>query len=187
VEFTVAYSLTNPGIFFTETVKEFYKTFFLPQTPSTFEYDIDEAAKKRLADRAARPDYSSDSNLDLHELLVNSELFNRRLIGRTLTTVSQKAKKLQTLSKRVTLIFDINFLRKEKIYTKLKYSRVPQYDIVSGGGAAIFGGFLVYLITEKFGLELLDSGDFWFFFMYLVFFCFALRPLLTSISEDSMN
>jgi hypothetical protein len=51
-------------------------------------------------------------------------------------------------------------MRKEKIYTKLKYSRVPQYDAVSGGSAAILAGFLGYLITEKFGLELLDSGDF---------------------------
>ena len=68
--------------------------------------------------------------------------------------------------------FDINFLKKEKIYTKLKYSRVPQYDIVSGGVAAIFAGFLGFLICEKFGFELLDSGDFYFFFMYVVFFFF---------------
>jgi len=32
-----------------------------------------------------------------------------------------------------TTLFDINFLRKDKLYTKLKYSRCPQYDIVSGG------------------------------------------------------
>jgi hypothetical protein len=30
-------------------------------------------------------------------------------------------------------MFNINFLRKERLYTKLKYSRCPQYDIVSGG------------------------------------------------------
>lgn len=71
--------------------------------------------------------------------------------------------------------FDINFLRKEKIYTKLKYSRVPQYDIVSGGVAAIFAGFLGFLICEKFGFELLDSGDFYFIFIYLVFFSFLFR------------
>jgi hypothetical protein len=29
--------------------------------------------------------------------------------------------------------FNFNFLRKERLYTKLKYSRCPQYDIVSGG------------------------------------------------------
>ncbi len=71
--------------------------------------------------------------------------------------------------------FDINFLKKEKIYTKLKYSRVPQYDIVSGGVAAIFAGFLGFLICEKFGFELLDSGDFYFIFMYIVFFSFLFR------------
>ncbi len=83
-------------------------------------------------------------------------------------------------------LFNVNFLRKEKIYTKLKYSRCPQYDIVSGGVAAIFSGFLGFLICEKFGLELLDSGDFYVFFMYAVFGTFALRPLL-KISDKSDN
>jgi len=49
---------------------------------------------------------------------------------------------------------------------------VPQYDIVSGGVAALFAGFLGFLICEKFGFELIDSGDFYFLFMYLVFICF---------------
>lgn len=83
-------------------------------------------------------------------------------------------------------VFDINFLRKEKIYTKLKYSRCPQYDIVSGGLAALFSGFLGFLICEKFGLELLDSGDFYTFFMYAVFAAFSLRPLLR-ISNQADN
>lgn len=80
--------------------------------------------------------------------------------------------------------FDVNFLRKEKIYTKLKYSRVPQYDIVSGGLAAIFAGFLGFLICEKFGFELLDSGDFYFVFMYLVFFFFLLRLFFKIINFE---
>ena len=73
---------------------------------------------------------------------------------------------------------NIVFLRKEPIYTKLKYSRCPQYDIVSGGMAALFSAFLGFLITEKFGLELLDSGDFYIAFMYGVFSVFSLRPFL---------
>ena len=72
-------------------------------------------------------------------------------------------------------LFDIYFLKKEKIYTKLKYSRVPQYDIVSGGSAALLAGFLGFLICEKYGFELLDSGDFYFLFMYAVFIIFSLR------------
>ena len=73
---------------------------------------------------------------------------------------------------------DINFLRKEKIYTKLKYSRCPQYDIISGGFAAIFAGFIGFLISEKFGIELVDSGDFYIALMYGIFSVFSLRPLL---------
>ena len=74
---------------------------------------------------------------------------------------------------------NINFLRKERLYTKLKYSRSPAYDIVSGGAAALLAGFFGFLITEKFGYELLDSGDFYFLFMYVVFLVFSIRPLLT--------
>jgi len=82
-------------------------------------------------------------------------------------------------------LFDINFLRKEKIYTKLKYSRTPQYDIVSGGSAALFSGFLGFLICEKFGFELLDSGDFYFFFMYVVFLGFFTRLYVKLFSNKS--
>jgi len=77
-------------------------------------------------------------------------------------------------------MININFLRKEKLYTKLKYSRSPAYDIVSGGAAALFAGFLGFLVSEKFGFELVDSGDFYFLTMYIVFLCFSLRPLLTT-------
>jgi len=74
---------------------------------------------------------------------------------------------------------NINFLRKDFLYTKLKYSRSPAYDIVSGGAAVLFAGFLGFLVSEKFGLELVDSGDFYFLIMYLTFFIFSWRPLLT--------
>jgi hypothetical protein len=59
------------------------------------------------------------------------------------------------------------------LYTKLKYSRSPAYDIVSGGVAALFAGFLGFLISEKFGIELVDSGDFYIFFMYTTFLLFT--------------
>lgn len=73
---------------------------------------------------------------------------------------------------------NINFLRKERLYTKLKYSRSPAYDIVSGGAAALLAAFMGFLITEKFGYELVDSGDFYYLFMYIVFLSFSIRPLL---------
>ena len=76
-------------------------------------------------------------------------------------------------------IVNINFLRKERLYTKLKYSRSPAYDIVSGGAAALLAGFIGFLISEKFGYELVDSGDFYYLFMYAVFAAFSIRPLLT--------
>ena len=81
-------------------------------------------------------------------------------------------------------IVNVNFLRKERLYTKLKYSRSPAYDIVSGGSAALLAGFLGFLITEKYGFELVDSGDFYFLFMYLVFIAFSIRPLLTTLNSN---
>ena len=81
-------------------------------------------------------------------------------------------------------LFNINFLRKERLYTKLKYSRCPQYDIVGGGWAALFAGLVGFLISEKFGIELVDSGDFYNALMYAIFASFALRPLVKIIDKS---
>jgi hypothetical protein len=78
----------------------------------------------------------------------------------------------------------LNFIKKERLYTKLKYSRSPAYDIVSGGAAALLAGFLGFLISEKYGFELADSGDFYYLFMYGVFFCFMFKPIVTSIKSS---
>ena len=80
--------------------------------------------------------------------------------------------------------FNFNFIRKERLYTKLKYSRCPQYDIVSGGWAALFAGLIGFLISEKFGIELVDSGDFYNALMYIIFLTFSLRPLIKILGKD---
>jgi hypothetical protein len=82
-------------------------------------------------------------------------------------------------------IVNVNFLRKERLYTKLKYSRSPAYDIVSGCAAALLAGFIGFLISEKFGFELVDSGDFYYLFIYIVFASFSIRPLLTTMNYQS--
>jgi|TARA_B110000977_G_C10933993_1_gene438237 hypothetical protein len=89
------------------------------------------------------------------------------------------------LTNSLVPLVNINFLRKERLYTKLKYSRSPAYDIVSGGAAALLAGFIGFLISEKYGFELVDSGDFYYLFMYLVFIGFSVRPLLTSVDYNS--
>ena len=81
-------------------------------------------------------------------------------------------------------LVNVNFLRKERLYTKLKYSRTPAYDIVSGGAAALLAGFIGFLVSEKFGFELVDSGDFYYAFMYAVFVAFSMKPLLTAADPD---
>lgn len=100
------------------------------------------------------------------------------------------SKSLSSLSKSKShnldfTLFDVNFLKKERLYTKLKYSRSPAYDIVSGGSAALLAGFIGFLVSEKFGIELVDSGDFYIVFMYAVFGSFAFRPLLRIMSSNN--
>lgn len=86
-------------------------------------------------------------------------------------------------------LVNINFLRYERLYTKLKYSRSPAFDIVSGGAAALLAGFVGFLISEKFGFELVDSGDFYYLFMYGVFASFILKPFLymTNVNESILK
>jgi hypothetical protein len=86
----------------------------------------------------------------------------------------------------VEWLINTNFLVKERLYTKLKYSRSPAYDTVSGGAAAILAGFVGFLISEKFGFELVDSGDFYYLFIYAVFASFILRPLLV-VADNSIG
>lgn len=73
--------------------------------------------------------------------------------------------------------FYLFIFKKEKIYTKLKYSRVPQVDIASGSVASLFAGLVGFLITEKFGFELLDSGDFYILIVYVLFILNFIRIL----------
>ena len=63
----------------------------------------------------------------------------------------------------------INFIKFEQTYTKLKYSRVPIYDTISGGSACLLAGFIGFLISEKFGFELVDSLDIYIYYFYIIF------------------
>jgi hypothetical protein len=102
-------------------------------------------------------------------------------------TLEVKANVNSTFSSSNNII-NVNFLRKERLYTKLKYSRSPAYDIVSGGSAALLAAFLGFLASEKYGFEMVDSGDFYFLFMYLVFLSFSVRPLLITLnSKDPIS
>lgn len=168
-KFTVRYSLSNFSIFLKSREKKFYQNLFAPKFK----------VKSRVL-------FSKQTGKEVYDFLINSKMkFNEKLLKRQILNFKYKTTVVTHVSDKLWSIFDINFLKKEKIYTKLKYSRVPQYDIVSGGVAAIFAGFLGFLICEKFGFELPDSGDFYILFMYLVFVAFSLRLLLKIVSAES--
>jgi len=131
----------------------------LTSTSKTFNSDFEELNQSSVAYDGAQPISNSGSNKQRHHTQFTTQD-----------------------------VININFLRKERLYTKLKYSRSPAYDIVSGGAAAILAGFIGFLISEKFGFELVDSGDFYYLFMYIVFASFSIRPLLITLnSKDSLK
>lgn len=100
--------------------------------------------------------------------------YNHRLLQKPVIE-SYKDRTAATLNN-----FTIFFLRKEKSYTKLKYSRVPQYDSSAGAVAALLAGFLAFIILEKFGFELVDSGDIYVALMYIVSLVLIFRIYLKS-------
>ena len=122
--------------------------------------------------------YSADPGQDAY--MFNSMTRQNYAIYKLITSLRRLRRRKTRPSLRVGTLTDtinLNFLRKERLYTKLKYSRSPAYDIVSGGSAALLAGFLGFLISEKFGFELVDSGDFYYAFMYVVFLAFSIKPL----------
>lgn len=126
--------------------------------------------------------YKTSSNFEN----MNTLTIKRRLNTNKVNNIAPLHEKYYNFS--INDVVNINFLRKERLYTKLKYSRSPAYDIVSGGAAAILAGFIGFLISEKFGFELVDSGDFYYLFIYIVFASFSIRPLLTTLNyQDSVN
>lgn len=164
LKFTIKYNYSNLSIFLNNDQKSFINLKFQPKlsvkhreldsnyyAKSVYDYlNTNESIYDKKALRRLFKLTFSKNNINSQ----NSNLFNSK----------------EFKSNNLFALFNINFLKKEKMYTKLKYSRVPQYDIVSGGAAALLAAFLGFLITEKFGFELVDSADFYFVFMYLVFF-----------------
>lgn len=89
-------------------------------------------------------------------------------------------------AQKLTNYYFLYFLKHEPFYTKLKYSRVPQFDTSSGAAASFLSGMYGFLVCEKFGFELIDSGDFLYLIIYIVLYYF-LGSLLLQILNNSSN
>lgn len=171
-KYTIRYNYSNPALFMSKEHLDFYEKVFKTRYKVKHRDDDSRHEGKEVYDFITKPNMQVDEKA-LRRLIKNFKYSPKN-------TPIFKAANLWNL-------FDINFLRKEKIYTKLKYSRVPQYDIVSGGSALLLAGFLGFLICEKFGFELGDSGDFYYLFMYLVIICFSLRIYLKLIESENFS
>jgi len=126
--------------------------------------------------------------LQKRNILVNNYISYYTFVYRKLYILKYNLLNIKTPYKNSLLIRKLaifHFIKKERLYTKLKYSRSPAYDIVSGGAAALLAGFLGFLISEKYGFELVDSGDFYYLFMYLVFISFSFKPLVHSLDDTT--
>lgn len=172
-KFTILYSLTHKASFLNLKKKKIFVKLFSPRIK----------VKSKVF-------YSKHKNKETFNFLYfnhNKAKFDKKALKSKIKNFIFKKKLELFKNNNLWSLFNINFLKKEKIYTKLKYSRVPQYDIVSGGSAALLAGFLGFLICEKFGFELIDSGDFYFLFMYLVFLFFILRFFLKLINVENLS
>lgn len=170
-KFTIKYKPINDFLFLSENSKLFYVSFF--------EYRYKVKNKDIFSKNPGNQIYRFSKNQNL--------IFDEDYLTKIFLKFKFNKNREVFKNNKLWNLFDINFIRKEKIYTKLKYSRVPQYDIVSGGSAALFAGFLGFLISEKFGIELVDSGDFYFLFMYVVFLCFFLRLFLKLMDNEGLS
>ena len=173
LNFTIKYSLSSPLTFLKKN-----EQIFLTKT---------HAPRLKVTKRVLESKNFGNEVFDYFN--TKNQKFNEKLLKTLIKTFNISSNYSFFSSNLLWTLFDINFLRKERIYTKLKYSRTPQYDIVSGGAAALFAGFLGFLICEKFGFELVDSGDFYFVFMYLVFLFFFMRLFLkiTDANQSTWN
>lgn len=108
----------------------------------------------------------------------------KSLVSRLSSTIEFLTYKLKNLrSDILSNLITLHYVKQERLYTKLKYSRSPAYDSVSGGIAILLAGLLGFLSSEKFGFELVDSADFYFVWMYFVFIAIFLRPLLVTVEK----
>ena len=87
-------------------------------------------------------------------------------------------KKIHTNKKLTNTHTNIFYLKKFKIYTKLKYSRTPGVDTAASAIAAFLAGLIGFILTEKAGFELLDSGDLFYGFMYIILLVLIAHPYL---------
>jgi hypothetical protein len=94
----------------------------------------------------------------------------------------RQALNLNLISKEYFLYF----IRKETFYTKLKYSRVPQFDTSASAVASLLSGFYGYLVCEKFGIELVDGGDFLFLALYVILLSLTVINLI-KIVDGNVN
>lgn len=81
--------------------------------------------------------------------------------------------------------YKVFIIKKEKQYTTLKYSKTPQFDIAASGSASLFAGLLGFMIMEKNGFELIDSGDFYTVFMYIIFISLVVRLIYKTYFNNS--
>lgn len=109
------------------------------------------------------------------------------LTSHVFTTYSKKrTNRSQALNSRFyqNNDFIIYFLNKEVFYTKLKYSRVPQFDTSSGAAASFLSGLYGFMVCERFGFELIDSGDFLFAVLYILASVFLISFITTFVNAN---
>jgi len=132
-KFTISYNDPNTPLILKQKETEFFKNLFLQQLKVKHRLDWAPRTKRWVFDQTFVKPNTLRWNKLMH-LLKENLAFQTNLTFKT---------------SKFWDIFNINFIRKERIYTKLKYSRTPAYDIISGGSAAILSGFLGFWFVRN--------------------------------------
>jgi hypothetical protein len=128
------------------------------------------------------------SNLFLKKYLGTLKIKNTRVSYSKRHTLRLETFKLFFLHRffhfsSVLILDEDDSLRKLQIpHNKLKYTRTPSFDIVSSGIAALFSAFLGAMICDKFGMELLDSADFFTLYIFCISLLLPLNVILSVLT-----
>lgn len=114
---------------------------------------------------------------------INFKKYNLLTLNYKLVNVKKNNQIIKEFNKYT--YFKIFFIKKERLYTKLKYSRVPQFDLTSGAVASLVTALFGFMVTEKFGFELIDSGDFYTIVMYLIFIGLIVKTVINLFDNET--
>jgi hypothetical protein len=91
------------------------------------------------------------------------------------------------ISRGTTACAAVYVLRREPLYHKLQYSKVPKFDAAAAAFGVIVGAFAVYLCLSSLGSAGADLTDLTCVCWYVLLWLVATRALISSLREGGVS